>query len=209
MKLGQIKLEAILLMYPDANVKFDDTDDESINRAVFELKCDSNFEGLLEATVGSINRALSQIEAHGLTCQRLINIPKEECEIISGDKVKIPLCKDFLRLQGLFYKNGNSFFDCECQVFDNCIITKSLNADYLMTYLASAQRINRKTSDSYELLLPKGVCEAIPYFVKSDLYAAENEREAQRAKEIFDGMIRDIKDSLHLVNCEIKTVYTI
>ena len=60
MKIGEIKIQALVLIFPSADLEYEE---ESINEAVFALKQSPSYGSYISASVGSINRALAVIES--------------------------------------------------------------------------------------------------------------------------------------------------
>ena len=62
MKLGEIKIQALMLIFPSADLEYDV---EGLDEAVFVLKAHPSYGSYIKSSVGAINRALSIIEAGG------------------------------------------------------------------------------------------------------------------------------------------------
>ena len=104
--------------------------------------------------------------------------------------VKIPLEKDFFSLERVVYVKGKVISPCQTELFPSYILVPHYRgAVYNIIYKATLDRITRVTADSYIIPLPENLAEAIPYFVKSELYAQENESEAVRSRQIFDQLV--------------------
>lgn len=188
MNLGEIKIQAITLMYPDTVIKYDDSTDEGVENAVYELKCNHNFEGLLESCVGAINRAFSIIEARGLSTTKCADKALSLCKINNG-RVEIQPQKDFFSLERLLCHRGGKTYACGYEISDGKIYTEEKGEIYTLVYATKIPRATRSTKESLELDLPGGVCEAIPYFVASELLAREDEERAKGAREQFEKML--------------------
>ena len=189
MNLGEIKIQALMLMYPDASVKYDDSTGQGIENAVYELKCNPNFEGLLEACVGSINRAFSQIEAMELSGVKCVDKAHSLCKRAPDGRVIIETEKDFLSLHRLYCHVGDNTYPCTYELMDNHIYADKVGQVYTVVYRTKIPRITRTTKESLEIELPNGICEAIPYFVMAELLGKEDGDRAREARELFEKMI--------------------
>ena len=67
MTIGEIKLEALRISFPDPQLYVDESDTETVSAIISGLKEDHNYSDFLAASVGSINRALSVMERKGIS----------------------------------------------------------------------------------------------------------------------------------------------
>ena len=185
MLLGEIKIQALSLMYPDASFWYDDSDAEGVEDAIYELKADHNFSGLLEASVGAINRAFSAIEKRGLSGVKCDDVALSLCERTRDGQVVITPREDFLSLERLLCHKGGKTYACSVRVLENKIYTDTVGEVYTLVYREKIPRIKRVTPDSREVELPAGLCEAIPYFVMSELIGGEDSQRALSSREEF------------------------
>ena len=185
MQLGEIKLQALSLMYPDESVKYDDTTEEGVDNAVYELKQNHNFGGLLEASVGAINRAFSQIEAKGLSVIKCVDKAYSICQKTRDGRVVIEADKDFLKLDKLLCHKAGKTYACGAEVVGNKIYTGLVGEVYTLVYYTKIPRVTRSTRDSLEIDVNLGVAEAIPYFVVAELMGSEDAQRAKESRELF------------------------
>ena len=184
MKLGEIKIQALALMYPDAPIRYNNSTDEEIENAVYELKSSHNFEYLIEASVSAINRAFSIIESYGLSNIKCVDKAKSLLEKTEKG-IAIDLEKDFVTLERvLCHKNGKAYAVSYLQI-GNRIYTDFKGDVYTVVYRAKIPRATTITRDSCEVDLPMGLCEAIPYFVMAELIAREDTDRSREAREQF------------------------
>ena len=186
MRIGEMKAQALMLMYPDAPVRFDSTDDFSVENALYELKCNPNYEGLLESAVGSINRAFSVIEARGLSLTKCHDISSSICDKRGDGRIVIKTMDDFLSVETLLCHAGGKTFSCPYQLVGDTLITDYHRGVFTLIYKTAIPRISSVTKDSYKPMLQRGVGELIPYFIKADLFSQENEEEARLCRDLFD-----------------------
>ncbi len=187
MKLGEIKMQALSLMYPDEVIRYDESDDGEICDAVYRLKNNPNFEGVLESCVGAINRAFAHIESLGLSTKKCVDLALSTLERSGDGRVKIPTERDLYSVERvLCHKNGKSYA-CGFELIDGVIYADYMSKGvYTVVYKTKIARVKRTTSDTYQVELPFGICDAIPYFVMAELFSGESEERAQEARRIFD-----------------------
>ena len=195
MNLGEIKIQALSLMYPDTVIRYDDSTDEGVENAVYELKANHNFSGLLDSSIGAINRAFSQIEARGLSLIKCADRAYSLCEPLGNGRVAIEVEKDFVSIERLLCHRGDKTYACGYEVVGNKIYAHMVGDVYTVVYFTALPKIARTTRDSLEIDLPRGVCEAIPYFVMAELVGAENEQRAREAREEFYKMLDSCEKS--------------
>ena len=191
MKIGEMKAQAITLMFPSFSVKLDESSDEDIIRAIYEMKSNPNFEGILEGSIGAINRAFSYIESRGYSTLRCVDIPSSKCEKRNG-KIALPLCQDSFKVERVLFHTEERTFELDFNIENESILTKSKNGVYTVVYRMKIPRITRVTSDAYKPELPQGMAEYIPYYIVSDLAREENEELAKYALDHFEKGVKCI-----------------
>ena len=192
MRIGEIKKEALLLMYPNAPIRFDTSSDEELEKGVFELKCNPSYEGLLESAVGSINRALAIIEGRGLSLTKCHDIASSICDRRGDGRIILKTMDDFLSVEMLLFHANGKTVACPYQLIGDELITDYRHGVFTVVYKSKLPRITSVTAEAYKLMLPSGVAELIPYFVKADLFTQESEEEARASRELFDRGLEEI-----------------
>ena len=82
MRLGEIKIQALELIFPSAELEYDA---ENLNEVLFNLRANPSFSSYLSASVGAINRALSVIEARqGEKTERITHLTPSSHELNLG-----------------------------------------------------------------------------------------------------------------------------
>lgn len=190
MKLGEIKLEALMLMYPSISIPYNADDTESITEAVFNLKADTSLGELLTASVGAINRALFQLESRGLTNEAKAYLSNGALGNRRGD-VLVSLDKmltDYLAIKGLFAVCDGEVSECEYKAVSSGDIIFNMNpsCSYLVVYKQAFQRITQITGDGYELSLPRELEPAILYATAAELLADEDAEKSNLFKKELD-----------------------
>ena len=191
MKIGEMKAQAVALMLPSVTVRLDESSDEEIIRAIYEMKSDPNLESILESSVGAINRALTYIESRGLSVVKCVDIPSSSCERKNG-RVLLSPGEDFLSIERVLLHQGDLTYALGFEIENGKISAERLNGVYTVVYKTKIPRITRATSDAYEIELPYGMAESIPYYIVSDLAREENEGLAKYALEIFEKTVNSI-----------------
>lgn len=192
MKIGEMKAQAISLMLPNVAVKLDESSDEEIIRAIYEMKSDPNLESILESSVGAINRALSYLEASGLSMTKCVDVPSSSCER-QGDKAIIKLEDDFMWAERVLLHTNDVTYALGFEKSNGVITTEYMNGVYTVVYKPQITRITRTTSDAYDIILPYGIAEFIPYYIVSDLAREENPELAEYAYENFERAVNRIE----------------
>ena len=192
MKLGEIKAQAITIMFPQATIKLDTPSDEGIIRAIYEMKSNPNFESILEGSIGAINRAFSYIELNDLSETKCVDVPSSLCKR-QNDKILLPKENDLLRVERVLFHTYDKAIQQEFDIGNEGILTKYRQGVYTVIYKRKIPRITSVTSDAYEPELPYGMAEYIPYFIASDLARDENEALAKYALDHFENGIKALK----------------
>lgn len=192
MKIGEIKKEALMLMYPDALLRLDTTDDKSLEEGIRELKSNPSYEGLLESSVGAINRAIAVIEARGLSMTKCHDIASSLCDRRGDGQLVIKTMDDLLSVEMLLCHVDEKTYACPYRVVGNTLVTGYRRGVFTVIYKSKVPRITPITKESHNLMLAQELCELIPYFVKAELFTQENEEEARRCRELFDRGLEEL-----------------
>ena len=179
MKIGEIKKQSLLLIFPEIEARFDTEDEKSVNEGIFELKCDPSIRSYLECSVPAINRALCEIERAGATKV------KEATVLLNGSVQdfgsQIPDLYRALKVS----QNGKAVSFSQTQ--GTVLLSGAHSGEAKITYKASVPKIRYTSEESEEIDLDFGVCALIPYFVAGELCEAENEARAKTLREKFFG----------------------
>ncbi len=201
MKIGEIKKQSLLLIFPEIEARFDPEDDESVNEGIAQLKCDPSIRSYLEGSVSAINRALCEIENAGATRTKCVSAE------LNGETGAVDLTKAAPEAHTVLgvYQNGKSLRYTEqgSTVFVHGANGKEVE----LSYKSTVQKVRYATEDSSEIDLDYGVCALIPYFVASELCCAESDERARvlRAK-FFEGLASYSKKSV--TQGEVEAVYS-
>ena len=201
MKIGEIKKQSLLLIFPEIEAYFDSESDESVNEGISALKCDPSLRAYLEASVPAINRALCEIENAGATRVKKAAVTLGRTDEVLDLKKELP---DLLKLIAI-YQNGRALQYSERDV--GVAISGADRGTIEVYYRALAQRVRYSSEDASELELDYGVCSIIPYFVASELCAQESiEKSRDLREKFFQGLSTYAAGAV--VQAEVETVYS-
>ena len=175
MKLGEIKIEALKLMFADY------TNDIAIED-LQELKTDENYGRYLNSMPGSINRCFSRLESSKAVPLKTVELKKSDGSVANG-RIRFNLSslfEDFDRVDRIVYEtkydyNGNCDYITET---NSIIVLEEREENYTLIYSPALERITNSTDDNTELNLADKVACLIPYFIKGDLFREDEPMEA-------------------------------
>ncbi len=193
MKIGEIKLQALSLIFPDAIFEYKDEDLEEL---ILSLKASSNYASFLVASVGAINRAMASIEQKGLSNRGLLELRLEYGSKI-GDYYYFDLegKKEICSVDEVYLITDTKRTPVEFEFHGSTMAVKCQNSigRLHIAYREKIKRIDYATENTRELSLSCGIEEAIPYFVKADLLLGERPEEATLARNIYEGMLEEYR----------------
>lgn len=212
MTLGEIKAEALMLMFSDLD--FCGDEDTLINDALISLRADGNYKYYFNALDGAINRAFSSLEQKGILPTKQVDLSCEQGTEIGG-RVRFELEKeipDIFTIEKIhvYTKEGISSL-CEYDIESrNTIVVKNIkNAIYTVVYTPEIKRVTPFTSYSENIDLPDDISSVIPYFVKGDLFRYENSDEAAESRNIYESMCDEMLEHKNSATYYTKSVYSL
>lgn len=189
MKLGDIKVEAIKLMF--TNYAFD----MGIND-LQTLISDENYGSYIVNMNGSISRALDRIENACVVPVKSYTINEEDLEhgrfLNKFDLTKI---EDLFMVDRVTaeYKSGLYDGSLNYELQGDTLILPNISATLTILYFPKIKTVNEQTSDSDEIWIPENIARLIPYFIKGDLYQEEEPVLAADARNLFEASLDDLK----------------
>ena len=85
MKLGELKIQALMLIFPSADLEYDH---KNLDEVIFVLKAHPNFGPYIKSSIGAINRALSIIEAgSNTTYTRITHTTSDSTELEINERI--------------------------------------------------------------------------------------------------------------------------
>lgn len=190
MKIGEIKVEAIKLMF--ANYGFD----MSIND-LQKMLADENYGSYIVNMNGSIARALDRIENACVVPLKRKEISFEDCQL---DKYFLSF--DTNKIDDLFlidrvtarYSNGEYDGNANYSIEGDILLLDNKATTYTILYYPTIKTVNESVLDTDELWIPDKIARLIPYFIKGDLYQEEEPDLAADARNIFEASLDDLKN---------------
>ncbi len=207
MKLGEIKIEAMKLMFVNYNVDFqiDQLD---------KLAQDQNYGSYLVNMPGAINRCFSSLEEKGVLPVKA-HILKTSEALTSGAFMRFNLgsiIDDFFDIERVVYENdhGEYIGDYEYQREGNIIVLSPIEEGeyYTVLYKQRLERITDTTDDNSELPIPNNIASHIPYFIKGDLYRDDEPNEASEARNWYEAAMDAILEAKGNKVNQVKSIYS-
>ena len=207
MKLGDIKIEALKLMFVNSNIDF------QIDQ-LKQLEYDEGYGSYLVNMCGSINRCFSSLEEKGVLPVKAYTLNLSEA-LASGSFLRFNLSSiinDFFEIERVVYENENGEYvgDCDYQREGDIIVLSNIGDGeyYTVLYKPKLQRITAITDDFTELPIPDNIASHIPYFVKGDLYRDDEPNEASEARNWYESAMESILEAKVSKVNKIKSVYS-
>lgn len=187
MKLGEIKLQALMLIFPNDVLEYNE---ENIEELIYNLRSSGTYGSYLSNSVGAINRAFSSIEQKMLSGKACICLDAKN-SIRQGEYISIDLSKyeEILAISEVYLDGASVEFN---MLTDSILNVKSTRqyGDIQLIYYKRLKRINHATSNNYEIELGN-IADAIPYFVKSDLLLGESPEEGAASRSVYENMLNE------------------
>ncbi len=192
MKLGDIKIEALKLMFVSyGNVLTID------NLANYEN--DENYASYLVKMNGSINRCFADLERKRITPTKVKILSSEDAinKIYSAEFDMSPL--NMLELVKIAYENDRGvrislFGHYEYIPEEKRLITRKISEGecYHVTYREKLKRLGYNEPNDLEIELPDTITSVIPFFIKGDLYREDEPNEAAEARNWYESATEDL-----------------
>ncbi len=196
MKLGAIKAAVVSLMYPDEILMLDETDDESFNSSLYELSCNPNLQGVLDACASSVNRCLAYLEGRSIGEFGCVHFQGSACSKDAGGRTVITLPSDASLVHSVILRRGAQVIYPSYTIARGCVLADTHTGIYTVVYLQKQKKITAITDNCHEVYLPCGLDEQIPYYVAADLTAQENPTFSKWARDTFEDAVSQAERSL-------------
>ena len=194
MKLGDIKIEALKLMFVNYN---SDISIESLE----QLALDENYGSYLVNMPGAINRCFSSLEDKRVLPVKSYTLQPSE-GLASGSFMRYNLSdilSDYFDIERLVCVTGDGEYvgEHDYQKEGDTLVIPDYDEDntYTLLYYPKIQRITSLTSDETELDIPDNIAAHIPYFIKGDLYRDDEPNEASEARNWYEAAMDAILSS--------------
>ena len=196
MTIGQIKIEALKIMYLCTR---DVHEDE-----LTALGADQNYSDYLAAMPGCIHRAVQGMVARRILPTKDLVLPHQKEFDLSG-------VEDFYAAEEvLIYRDGVRQGDAPCMIEGDKLILLSVeeNNEYILKYSPTLPIITTATKNNYKLPIPEPLAAAIPYFIKAELYTLEapsNAAEAERSRNLYETALLTYSASKHTIQRRVRS----
>lgn len=204
MKLGEIKLEALKLMF--ANVETD------LYLEHIELyKQDEAYRDYLANMPGAINRCFASIEEKRILPCKWYEVGGEDTDARILRLDMDALVNDFLDIHRIVYENdrGEYISDIEFRREGNRIVLSAIGCGekYVVLYHPTIPRVTIATEEDRELPIPDSIAAHIPYYVKGDLFRVDEPNEAGEARNWYEAAMDAIQSKTEGRVTKVKSVY--
>lgn len=209
MKLGEVKLEALKLMFVNMG---DDIDIEGLET----YEQDDIYKSYLVNMPGAINRCFASIEEKRVLPSRSRSLKRSE-GVASGCFVRFDLSlliPDLFDIDRVIREtvwgeyDGNSEYMTEGDILVLEDFKEDEGISYTVLYKPKLNRITALSDDTAELDIPDSIAAYIPYFVKGDLYRDDEPNEASEARNWYEQAMSEIYQRKEHKTNAIKAVYS-
>lgn len=208
MTYGEIKIEALKLMFAS-------TDQVLVEEYIDIYEQDENFRDYLSAMPGAINRALARIEEKRLLAPKTRTFKHHEGALTAGFiRFDAGVIRDFYDIERVVMESEYGEYDGDCDFMreGNTIVLPRYAEDdgitYTLIYAPKAERVSSATENENEICVPEGVAAVIPYFIKGDLFRADEPNEASEARNIFEVATDEMVAKRQGQQTRIKNIYS-
>ena len=212
MKLGELKLESLIMILPSESLLCDAEDNDTLREKMLELREDSNYSDYLISMPGAFNRCFTSLESKGLVPCKCFNVEKGTLER-RGNSLYLDLKKisDVGAVKNIYYYSEHSSpCLCEFSAFGSGILIKDFkDGTFVVEYTPVIKRITNITADTGPIDLPEDLLALIPYFIKSELLREENEKEASLARNTYEAMADELLNKQVGYQASVESVYEV
>lgn len=211
MKLGEIKIETLMLIFPSVSIEVDIENDKALNDALLTLREDPNYADYLVAMPGALNRCFSSLEQRGVLPTVGITIKKEQCKKV-GNMLKLDissLVPQIAQIEHLAIEKGCTYIPRHDYLREgtSTILFADIANEYTLVYTPKIKRVSNITPASYALELPDEIACLVPYFLKSELVRSDDAEEANTARALFEQGIAQLASQKEGYQSSVDSVY--
>ncbi len=175
MKLGEIKIEALKLMFASYERDF------SVSDLNADVASDTYRDYLINMP-GAINRAFAIIENKGV-----LPVKRYEIKDTKVTKVDMSVVEDFFSVERVIFEGAHGEYVPQYPyLLEGTVIrfpdTLADGEKYTVLYRPSIKRV---TDNAEDVDVPDNIAVYIPYFIKGELYREEQPGEASEAHNLF------------------------
>ncbi|MBQ7846915.1 MAG: hypothetical protein IJ344_01390 [Clostridia bacterium] len=193
MKLGEIKIEALKLMFAGYG-------DELTVDNLEDYLTDENYKNYLVNMPGAINRCFSVLEHKKVIPVRSAPLSMEQAEEVHG-RLRFDLkeqIKDFHALERVVIDGNYGYESAQAYSMEAGVLVLSAeeiedDAVIRVLYRPKLARLTFASGDHADIDLPDDIACHIPCFIKGDLYRDDEPDEAGEARNFFEAAMEEIK----------------
>lgn len=209
MKLGEIKTEALKLMFVNYN---EDIGPEQLSN----MLGDEMYGSYLVAMTGSINRCFSDLEIRGVLPTKSIGLT-ESRGVLNGANIEFKLGElvpDMFSAERLVYRTvGGEWEDGDLadRIWENTLILPYFDGrceSYTLVYRPKIERIFPYSSFETELDIPEHIASFIPYWIKGELFRDDEPNEAAEARNWYESHMNVAENNISRRRGKVQTVYS-
>lgn len=207
MKLGDIKIEALKLMFVNYNI---DITIEELDRYLQ----DENYASYLVNMPGAINRCYANIEERGVLPSKSF-VLKTEDGLASASFIRFDLptlIEDFFAVDRIIYECGDDYDgDHDFRMEGNTLVLENFDDEresFILLYKPKIERVLASTENDTEIEIPENIAVHIPYFIKGDLYRDDEPNEASEARNWYEAAMEGLSTSTENKTGKVKSTYT-
>ena len=204
MKLGDIKIEALKLMFVDFVTDYAAED-------ITSLSTDESCRDYLANMPGAINRCFADLERRGVIPAKSVELGElGRARKYGNVRYKLKdIIPDFGRIERVSRESedGEYCAACSYRLEGGVLVLRAPDIrtytedgvekyeereTYTLIYRPTLDRISRSTSDEVEIDLPDSIANLIPYYVKGDVYRMDEPDEAGEARNWYEAAINEL-----------------
>lgn len=186
MKLGDIKVEALRLMFMGGALEIGADQ-------LADFADDATYGYYLSRMSGAINRAFSVIERRHVLPVKAVRLVADGDGMVRFDLRSIaPDLYDVARVTWSREGTYEPSADHHIEGAELLVPAFDAEADYTLLYYPCIERVSVGTSDEKEIELPDEIAEVIPYAIKGDLFRDDENEEADAARVFFETALHEI-----------------
>lgn len=165
---------------------------------IARMRMDPRYADYVDKIPGSFNRALSDLEARKVIPWKARRLALAEGRGSNGAKVfklseVVPDLYEIEKVGAWIAGRGTQeLYPVEDYEYDaeELTVYGGTRADaFVLQYTPTIPRMTAATDAEAEISLPEALASAIPYFIKGDVYEAEEPSEAAKARNIYEQMV--------------------
>lgn len=210
MKLGEIKLETLMMICPGELFEYDT---DTLKDKLFDLRQNPNFSDFLASMPSAINRCFASLEQKGIIPTKQVELTKEKASLVGGRQRYLlnEIITDFGSVDRVAHYSSNKYTEACDYSFESAdvLLLEDVSGTYVVIYTPKIERVHLITSEEKEIALPHDICSIIPYFVKSEILRSEAPDEASIARNIYEQMAGELITHKDSYQASVKNTYRI